>query len=839
MRKYIYLLFLIVSFAQIAAAQSDCDKHIDDYFNKNYYYAGGVEAKMQLARQRECIHSKDREIYSDFHEFERKMDRLLSIDDSFLVRKNLIDYQEISEVLAKNGNIKKSSEYVDKFNDILVKRYDKILSAKILLEQVQSGHISKNHQEELFKELDEYLPKLEKCNPDICEGWGLISLVLGAFPKCGENSCQKNITYENLYFALAKTTNNLPNAAVTIEKLLAKDFGSSKSNGEVKAPLIMALYYADYEKFLEESKNFLNKAQKTIKYNYQDAILLPIITRLMIVNGEAGNLLPYTKTKHKNIAGLEATLALLSLHLGDNVRQELRANLEYYYELTSACEDYRYEVYNGERILRAGTPATLTQNTELDLFLRQRIQVAYWIDDSGNLLNNKATNYWCSPAFTPEEIDPIFSGAQIAKQFIKEGFIDDIVLLPLFAFNKIKAVLEGMHKAPQTLRVSFYNDKALEIAKNTHRLEIEMEQNLRRLNEITDYPIAIGQDFIPDYIGDRGINIIRNGKTSSSKHYGTNGYYEFQRKFKETTSTKLEGPREFHNNNYPENFDNLPKKAQRRIEKEIEYFEQNSEDWMKNIGYENTKKIAKIMGVKWEELKGIIQNPQITIILQTCNPTTARSVIDRIERLYNKYYYRIMNNTKSKFTIAYFTNDGIYDWFFDANNIFLIEEINTKHVNLDNIFKFSKLGKEKARYLSPKNLFSPKNPKQTLEAYIDLLKCTEIAPCSVEFTEGDKYLRMLSYDGKRLIRVTPHEYYLSEETYVYLSNREYKKIKEFPRYHFHYYEIYSDRALNYHINIDLSDKGNNMFAKSPQEVKDLLIPTKEILMSPLIKTHFN
>ncbi len=833
MKKYICFLFCIFLF-QSAFAKTDCDKHINDYHNGNYRYDGGPSAVSMLAIQRRCLHARN-QIYSDAHEFEQKQKYFLNIDDSFSVRKNLIDYQEEAEIASKNGNIQKSSEYIDKFNDILIKHYDKILAAKILTEQVERGVISKAHKEELFEKLDKYLFRIGKCNPDICEGWGLISTVAGAFPKCKEDSCQKNITYENLYFALAKTTDNLPKATDTIQKLLAKDFGSSKSNGEVKASLIMALYYADYDAFSRQAKNFLDEAQKTIRYDYQDAIILPLITQFMLANGEAMNLLPYTKTKHKNIAGLEATLALLSIRLGDIIRQNLRADLEIYYELTSACEGGHYEEYQGQKILKAGTRAMITQNTELDLFLRQRIQIAYWVDEFGDLMQNKATNYWCAPSLKPEEIDPIFASAQTAKRFMREGFIDDVLLLPLFAFNKIKTVVNGIRQAPTTLRVSYYNDKALEVAQNTRRMQMQIDRELRQLDEMLDYRIAVNQDFMHDYIGDRGVNIITDGRTSAPKHYGTERYYELKREVKETSLSKLEGPREFHNNNYPKDFDNLPKKAQRRIEKEIKYFEENAEPWMKNIGYENTKKLAKIMGVKWGDLKDIIKNPQLKAILQTSNPTIARSILERAKNLYNKYRVRIMNNPKSRFNLAYFTPDGIYNGYFNSNNIFLIEEVNTKYVNIEDLLQLPKQGTKKVGYLSKKKKFSPREPKQTLEAYVDLLRCTEKSPCTAEFTDKGRYLRIISADNKRFIRVAPHEYYLSEETYAYLSKRLYSQVKEFPRYHFHYYEIYGDRALNYHINVDLS---NGILSKSPAEIKELLIPTQEILNSPLIRMNF-
>lgn len=831
------MLFLM----QGVFAKTDCDTHINNYFSKNYSYSGGPSAAAELAMQRRCLHARN-PIYSDPYEYEQKHKYLLSIDSNFIVRKKLIDYQEAAEVLAENNDIDKSSKYVDKFNDILIQHYDKFLAAKILKDQVKSNLISEAHKEELFKEIDKHLFQIGKCDPGICEGYGLISTVAGLFPKCAEDSCQVNTTYENLYFDLAQKTNNLSHAAETIKKLLAKDFGTSKSNGEVKTPLMMALYYADYDAFLEETIKLLDKAQRRIKYDYQDAIMLPLLTQIMISSGEGEKLLPYTKTKYNNVAGLEVTLALLSAPLKEEIRQNLRADLETYYELTSACDGYRYEEYQGTKFLRAGTSAYLTQDPELDLFLRQRMQSSYWRDGFGGVLNNTATSNYCVPSlYNFEGLDPILASVKVAKDFMREAFIDDIVLLPIFAFSKITSVVRGMKQSEKALKVVQYNDRALVSAQTTRRVEMQFERNLRSINEMPEeipYKIAVGQDFMPDNIGDRGINVITNGKTRAPEHYGNETHYRLEREVKDRPSGTLEGPREFHNNNYPKDYDNLTNKAKKRITKEIEYFEGHSEPWMKNIGYENTKKIAKIMGVKWEELKDIVTNSQLKCILQTCNPATTKSIINRIERLYNKYHVGIMNNPTSKFSFAYLVPEGKYNWFFDSNNIFLIEEVNVKHMNMENILKLPKQGGKQLRYLSDRKLFSPKNPKQTLEAYEDLLGCTEKAPCTAFFTDEGKLLRIFSADGKKIIRVAPHEYYLSEETFMYLSNKQYKRIKEFPRYHFHYYEIQGDKALNYHINVDVADKSNSIFTRTPEEIKELLMPTQEILKSPLIKTYF-
>ena len=840
MKKYIYFIFSLFLLVPVAIAKVDCDVQINNYFNKNYSYAGGASAAAELAIQRRCLHARN-PIYSDAYEFEQKQKYLFGIDDNFLVRKKLIDYQEIAEVLAERGDIEKSSKYVDKFNDILVKRYDKILAAKILKHHVENGLISQAHQEELYEKLDEYLFKIGKCNPGICEGWGLISTVAGAFPKCAEDSCQINITYESLYFDLAKTTNNSPKATETIKKLLAKDFGTSKSNGEVKAPLLLALSYIDVEEFFNTAENFLEKAKGyNLNYNYQDAILFPLITELMIELGHGEKLLSYAKAPPYNIAGMEASLSLLSQPISEVIRGELRPNIEYFYEKTSACNTYRATFSQGMEKLQQSSPAQLSKNPELDLFLRRRMQNAYWTDGFGGTLEAKAGQNTCAPSKNlPEDINSFLVTSKIVKDFVREGFIDDVVLLPLFGFNKIKTVINGMKRAPNVLKISYYNDKAMEVATNTRRLEVQMDRNLRRLNEMADYKIAVGQDFVPYNIPHDGeLHIVTNSKTKARRYkWGNDDYYDYKRKVRETTMD-LEIPEQFYHNNYPENYNRMSKRARRALEKDIEYFSKNADSWMYNIGYENTKKLAKIMGVKWEDLKNLIADPQLIYILQTGNPTITNSIINRVERLYSKYHLKILKTNNTKFTVAYFPPGGKYNGIFDSQNIVLVEEVHLKQVNVKNLFLQSQKSGDKLNYLSRRDLFLPKNSGQTFEAYMDLLECTPVSPCIAILDSNGFYLRILNADGKKIIRVASHEYYLSEESYKYLLKRQFQQVKEFPRYHFHYYEIQGDRALNYHINVDLTDGANNIFSKSPDEIRKLLIPFQEVIGSPAIKVKY-
>ena len=817
MRKYILLLFSIVLFAPGAVAKTDCDLHINNYFKNNYFYTGGAEAAENLAVQRRCLHARN-PIYSDIYEFKQKIKKLKSIDDNFLVLKNLIDYQEAAEVLADRGDINKSSEYIDKFNDILVKHYDKVLAAKILKEQVESGLISEAHQEELFEKLDKYLFKIGKCNPGICEGWGLISSVAGAFPKCAEDSCQLNITYESLYFALSKTTDNFPRATETIKQLLTKDFGSSKSNGEVKAPLIMALYYTDYDAFSAEAKNLLDKAKRTIRYDYQEAILLPIVTQMMIKSGQAENLIPYTETKYKNVAGLEVTLALLSEPLGDNIRQKLRSDLEIYYELTSACENYRIEEHkNGTNVLRQGMAATLTKDPELDLFLRQRIQNAYWVDGFGGLLNNKATSYWCSPsANAPEKMDPVFVSAQAARDFIREGFIDDVILLPLFAFNKIKAVLEGIKQSKKTLKVVYYNDKALEVARNTQRLEKQVERSLLRLNEMPEeipYKLAAGQDFIPNYVGDKQVNQIVNNRSWR----GGSGHVKTEQRRITYATGRSPGESDWVEGVIAERKSFAKGTNEKQLAKEKKLFEEYANMQMRYIGFDKSKKLAEALNMDCYELRNFISTPGYIDLLATANPERTEQIIKRTSEIYFKYLDKIEREPFHKFSFSYINRYG--EFGIDVSRIRLVEETLEKDNFLKVFFKRGEL--HKPDFLSNSWKFSPKTPKESVKAYEALLGCTPQNPCYAKIDALNRKMHIFSKDKSKLIRITPHEYGILSDGKL--------------NWHIHYYEISDDYILNHMFLLDLFDRENSLALKTQEEMRTLLISRKEIQKSPLIK----
>ena len=108
MKKHLFFILAVLTFTQLSFAKNDCDKLIDEYFNKKYTYKGGVKGKMELDSQRNCLNMKN-PIYANAYDFEKKQNYLLSIDDNFSVRKQLIDYQEAAQILSKNGNTQKAS----------------------------------------------------------------------------------------------------------------------------------------------------------------------------------------------------------------------------------------------------------------------------------------------------------------------------------------------------------------------------------------------------------------------------------------------------------------------------------------------------------------------------------------------------------------------------------------------------------------------------------------------------------------------------------------------------------------------------------------------------------
>ncbi|MCR5504371.1 MAG: hypothetical protein K6E94_02205, partial [Elusimicrobiaceae bacterium] len=683
MKKCLYFLLSILMFTQLSFAKNDCDKLIDEYFNKNYIYEGGVKGKMKLDSQRNCLNMKN-PIYSDAYEFEQKQKYLLSIDDNFLVRKKLIDYQETAQIFAQNGDIENSSRYIDKFNEILIQRFDKNLAAVILKEQVQSGLISKAHQKELFEKVDKFLNKTGKCHPGVCEGYGLVSLVADAFPKCKKNSCQRNILYENLYFALANSTNNYKQANETIKTLLAKDFGTAKSNGEVKTPLLLALSYTNPDDFINYADNLLEEAKhKGLKYNDQDALLLPLAAELLITLGETDKLLSYAKAPPYNIANMEATLALLNHPLGDTIRESLRPNIEYYYEKTSACNEFSIVTAQGTETLQQSSPARFTKDPELDLFLRQRLQYAYWSDGFGSMLEHQATSgLTCVPSkYTPEDIDKFLVTSRLVKNFVKENLIDDVILLPFFAFNKIKAIAKGAKQAPKMIQVAKYSDNVIDFTQVARRAETEIDKALelsstkiRTMPREMPYKQAVGQDFLPYYVGDNNVLKIYNSKTAQG---GGRDAYKWGKYAKGTTKEKTHTAGGWHKKLAADDGEEVIKPATRRLERKkakqpVDHlFYQDAPSWAKELGYDTSNKLAKAMGAKkWYTLRFYMSDPELIHIIKTSNPTRQKSIIARIERLFSKY------NAKGNpdFSIAYLAPNGRTE-ILDISNIRLVHEV--------------------------------------------------------------------------------------------------------------------------------------------------------------------
>ena len=818
-------------FAQISFAKENCETLIKEYFNKNYNYAGGAQGKMKLDAQRNCLNMKN-PLYSNAYDFEQKQNYLLSIDDNFSVRKNLIDYQEAAQIFAKQGNEDKSSRYIDKFNEILIQHFYKNLAAVILKDQVQSGFISKTHQEELFEKVDKLLPTIGTCNPGICEGWGLVSVAAGAFPKCKKNSCQTNILYENLYFALATKTKNYSRANSTIKFLLDQDFGTAKSNGEVKTPLVLAFSYTNPDEFLMYTDNLFNKVKnKGFNYDYQDALLLPLATELLITLGQTEKLISYAKAPPYNIVNMEATLALLGKPLGDTLRQTLRPNIEYYYKNTSACNQFSIATVQGIETLQQSSPAQFTKDPELDLFLRQRLQYAYWTDGLGSTLNAQATsNLSCVPSkFQGEDIDKFLLTSKLVKDFIKENLIDDVILLPFFAFNKIKAVIKGARQTPKMINVARYSEKITDLAQNTKRAEAEINKMLElypskthKMPQEIPYKQAVGQDFLPSYIGDKNVLKIHNSKTyngSGRDAYKWNLYAGETPKEHKHYAHNWSSKKAFQEDEEIVSVSKTSKKVKRSKAKQIvdELFYQDAPDWAKELGFEKSKKIAKAVGAKnWYELKYYFADPEIINILKKSNNIKQKGILQRIDYLYTKYGVK----GNSDFSITHMAPYGDSFAGFKLSNIVLTHETRPTIIEITKMLGNPDLINPKLSHMSLSGLFSPKTPQQTLDAYLKLLNATPEKPAYAVFNNRWNMLRLYSNDGKKMIRVSKHEYSLYNGS---------------PKYHFHYYEIDNDLVKNNRIGLDLFDRYNLIAQKTPTEIKNLLLPKEQILKSKSIK----
>ncbi len=822
----------VLIFPQLSFAKGNCDTLIKEYFNKNYTYNGGVKGKMKLDEQRNCLNFKN-PLYSNAYDFEKKQKYILSIDDNFLVRKNLIDYQEAAQILSENGNTKKASEYIDKFNEILIQRFYINLAAIILKQQVQNGFISKAHQEELFEKVDKFLPTIGKCHPGICEGYGLISLVADAFPKCKQNSCQKNILYENLYFALAHSTNNYKRANETIKILLAKDFGTPKSNGEVKTPLLLAMSYTNPDDFLDYADTLFDETKnKGLNYDHQDALLLPLTTELLITLGQTEKVLSYAKAPPYNIVNMEASLALLNHTIGDNIRETIRPNIEYYYKNTSACNEFSIGIAQGMETLQQSSPAKLSKEPELDLFLRQRMQYAYWNDGFGTMLNEQATSgKTCVPSrYNPEDIDQFLVVSKLVKDFVRENLIDDIILLPFFAFNKIKAIAKGARQAPKMIQVAKYSDNVIDFTQIARHAETEINKALElsstKIRKMPQeipyrqaYKIAAGQDFIPSYIGDGKTLKIYNTHTSRG---GGKDVYKWRRYSDNRTVEKYLYKKDLTPRQaFLENTDilkprNQSKKFLRSQRNRIvdELFYKDAPLWAQEMGYDLSKQLANAVGAKnWYELRYFITDPETLYILKNSKPEVLEKIINKIDKLYSSRKVKGYSN----FKIEHITPFGnVINSGFKEANIHLVHEVRTTPDYVSSILGKPLVFQQEKSFVSKRRLFSPKNPQQSLDAYLKILGATPEKPAYAVFIGNKDTVRIYSNDGTKMIRIAKHEYSV---------------VNNNPAYHFHYYEIGDDWAINNIIYLDLNDPYSSINTMTSSQVRDLLLPINEFYKS--------
>ena len=107
--------------------------------------------------------------------------------------------------------------------------------------------------------------------------------------------------------------------------------------------------------------------------------------------------------------------------------------------------------------------------------------------------------------------------------------------------------------------------------------------------------------------------------------------------------------------------------------------------------------------------------------------------------------------------------------------------------------------------------------------YTELLGCTPATPCHAIFSDNSTILRLYSSDQSKIIRITPHEYTISERS---------------AGLHFHYYEVEGDYTINHRFLLDLQDPINDLTGRSPEYLQNLLLPKHEIINSDLIQITF-
>ena len=361
-------------------------------------------------------------------------------------------------------------------------------------------------------------------------------------------------------------------------------------------------------------------------------------------------------------------------------------------------------------------------------------------------------------------------------------------------------------------------------------MELQIQHNLRRLNDIPEeipYKLASGQDFMPGYnrfgdkvgqsVGDRKVFEVVDSKSwrgGKPEQRAAERRWKYKNNGRDTRYCENVCEEEFLLGKKKPNSAN-----DKVLAKEKKHFDRKATASMHHIGFEKSNQLAKELGMDWHELERFMSDPKLSELLAKADPKRTDQIIKQIKGLYNKYNSKIMSNTGHKFTFAYVTRYNQVG--VDISNIYLVEEVVEKNEYLKFIFGYGK--KKKPVFLSNSWQFSPKNPKQSLNMYMELLGCTPANPCYALFNENNTILHLYSNDQSKIIRVAPHEYTISEKS---------------SGLHFHYYETGGDYSVNHRFMLDMQDPVNNLAERSPKYLQDLLLPKDEITNSANIIWKF-
>ncbi len=780
----IVFIFLSLFNVSLLFGGVSCQEHIKNFVSSDFKYPPNPASRaITLGQQRECMHSKN-SLFSGIYEFNKKMDLLLPVSQDFTVRKNLIHWQESAEGWDAAGDGQKASQYLDKFNALLADNIDKQKAAVILLQQAQRDMIGAQQQEDIFYKTQDYLLNFKKCKPGICDGYATLSFVANQLPVCAQDSCLNYVTYENLYFNLASKLGKEEEAANTVKKLLSKDFGTAKSNGEVKGPLVSALALFDGGNFEKETKFILDEAANKNTYDFalasggydeQDALLVRPVMEYLAVLGRVGTLKNYARGS-KGSAPLEANLALALTPLASAERAEVRKNLEKYYAQTSACAQRGFYM-SGDSLIYADSTSYLTRNAELDLQLRQRISQAYWTD--GQTLNAftspQTQNLACAPARGGHKIDSVLFIKNIAQAFVRDDIIDTLLFAPIAAGVGAAKIIKAVRSAPKFVGKIKYVDFAKNARRASSLRSAERKTqkaviiDLRKgLKENKALKIAVGQDFFDD--GGRAAKGIGNLKVYNrglsaaeieSYSYGADNFEKIGSAGKiygskpQASKSKSIGRAAVKNKDISAQkrkaLDNIVS-AEKMKDAGLFAKIVKENPWVANIGKDRLERLARAFRTDIKDAAHRFTEPSLVELLNKKDERVLDVVIAKIEDICRQNPAAAANK---RMRVEYLPLYGRKASRYNLNNIKLVVEENMDFNNIRDIVPLSR--SQYNRLISKTGLVSPRNPQDMAAMYIELLEGTPSSPVILDTKAIANGFKLYSADGSKMIRVASHE----------------------------------------------------------------------------------